>query len=221
VKKLVISLAALVFVAAVVATGYYLLSNLNSFVAGAIETHGSEVTDTEVGVTGVVGVLRGGRPGATVAHLALYLAQHGEALAEDVDPERSLSPEGTADVERIAGVAKNYSVPVSRIEHSGKKRAAQTAEIFAAALEPPGGVKPRAGINPMDDVVPVAEQVRADDDLMLIGHLPFMEKLLCYLVTGSSDRRLFKFQNGGIVCLDQDPEEQSWFIKWALMPEID
>jgi phosphohistidine phosphatase len=153
--------------------------------------------------------------------MALYLVQHGAALAEDVDPERSLSPEGRADAERIAGVAKNYAVRVSRIEHSGKKRAEQTAEIFAAALGPPGGVEPRAGINPTDDVAPVAGQVRADADLMLVGHLPFMEKLTSYLVTGSSERRVFKFQNGGIVCLDQDDEKGEWFIKWALMPDID
>lgn len=153
--------------------------------------------------------------------MALYLVQHGEALAEDVDPERSLSPQGRADVERIAGVAKGYAVRVSRIEHSGKKRAAQTAEIFAAALEPPGGVKARSGINPMDDVVPVAEQAEAEADLMLVGHLPFMQRLLSYLVVGSSERRVFKFQNGGIVCLDREAEEDGWYVKWALMPDID
>jgi len=152
--------------------------------------------------------------------MALYLVQHGVALAEDVDPERSLSPEGRADTERIAAVAKNYAVRVSRIEHSGKKRAAQTAEILAAALQPPDGVEARAGINPMDDVAAVAGQVRADADLMLVGHLPFLEKLASYLITGSGERRVFKFQNGGIVCLDQDQEQGQWFIRWALMPDI-
>jgi len=61
VKKLAISLAALALVAAVVATGYYFLSNLNSLVARAIETHGSEVTDTQVGVSEVDISLREGR----------------------------------------------------------------------------------------------------------------------------------------------------------------
>ena len=84
--------------------------------------------------------------------MALYLVQHGEALAEDVDPERSLYAEGRVEVERIAEVARGYRVRVFRIEHSGKKRAVQTAEILAAALQPPGGVARRAGINPMDSV---------------------------------------------------------------------
>ena len=153
--------------------------------------------------------------------MALYLVQHGEALAEDVDPERSLSPGGTADVERIAGVARGYQVRVARIEHSGKKRAAQTAEIMAAALEPPDGVASRTGVNPMDDVVRLAGQVRADADLMLVGHLPLLERLASYLITGSADVRVFRFQNGGIVCLDREEQEGGWFIKWALMPDID
>jgi hypothetical protein len=69
-KKLVISLAALALVAAGVATGYYLLSNLNSLVAGAIETHGSEVTDTQVGVSQVDISLREGRGSITGLRVA-------------------------------------------------------------------------------------------------------------------------------------------------------
>jgi len=69
-KKLVISLAALVLVAAGVATGYFFLSNLNSLVAGAIETHGSEVTDTQVGVSGVDISLREGRGSITGLRVA-------------------------------------------------------------------------------------------------------------------------------------------------------
>ncbi|MEJ2719571.1 MAG: hypothetical protein P8181_00340 [bacterium] len=60
-KKLVIALAAVVLVAGGVAMGYYFLSNLNSLVAAAIETHGSEVTETQVDVSGVDISLREGR----------------------------------------------------------------------------------------------------------------------------------------------------------------
>jgi phosphohistidine phosphatase len=55
---------------------------------------------------------------------------------------------------------------------------------------------------------------------MLVGHLPFMERLAAYLVTGSWERRIIKFQNGGIVCLDKESETGGWFIKWTLMPNI-
>ena len=66
----------------------------------------------------------------------------------------------------------------------------------------------------------VAGDLRSVDDLMLVGHLPFMERLTAYLVTGTVEKLVFKFQNGGIVCLDMDQTERSWFIKWTLMPNI-
>lgn len=152
--------------------------------------------------------------------MALYLVQHGRSLSREMDAEQGLTPEGMAEVERIAGVAANYRVQVSQIKHSGKKRALQTAEIFAAALKPVKGVEPSGGLDPLDDVTQLAAQLDSADNLMLVGHLPFMQRLASYLITGSSEILVFKFQNGGVVCLDHDPESNSWFIKWALMPKV-
>ena len=152
--------------------------------------------------------------------MALLLVQHGKALTPEIDPERGLSEEGIAEVERIASTAKRYAVPVSAIKHSGKKRAQQTADIFASTLNPDGGVKQRNGLNPLDDVVPLARTLNVGDNIMLVGHLPFMERLTSYLITGNPDRPVMKFQNGGIVCLDHDPNTQVWIIKWTLMPNI-
>ncbi len=153
--------------------------------------------------------------------MALYLVQHGRSLPKEADPEQGLSDEGLSDVERIAGVAKSYGVKVFSIKHSGKKRARRTAEVFASALEPREGVREQTGLNPLDDVTAVAGTLRSDENLMLVGHLPFMERLTSYLVTGSLERKIFKFQNGGIVCLDREPESPYWFIKWTLMPKIE
>lgn len=153
--------------------------------------------------------------------MALFLVQHGKALPRDKDPERGLTEEGILEVERIANLAKEHDVKVSTIKHSGKKRARQTAEIFAATLKPKGGVQEVSGLNPLDDVSEMAVNLDSADDLMLVGHLPFMEKLTSYLIIGSVDKSVIKFQNGGIVCLDEDPESESWFIKWTLLPNIE
>ena len=152
--------------------------------------------------------------------MALYLVQHGKSLPKDVDPEKGLSEEGQSEVEMIATVARGYGVAVSGISHSGKKRARQTAEIFASALDVTNGPTERAGLNPLDDVTAITAVISAGDHQMLVGHLPFMERLTSQLITGSIDKPVFKFQNGGIVCLDQDPESRFWFIKWTLMPHI-
>lgn len=153
--------------------------------------------------------------------MALYLVQHGKSLPKDLDPEQGLAPEGISDVTRIAEVARSYGIRPAAIRHSGKKRARQTAEIFAASLIPGSKVEQTSGIDPLDDVTGIAKQVKTEDNLMMVGHLPFMERLTGFLVTGSVERRVFKFQNGGIVCLDKSPDSPWWFIKWTLMPRID
>jgi len=152
--------------------------------------------------------------------MALFLVQHGKSLSKDVDPGKGLSEEGIAEVKRIAVVAKSYRVYVSSIKHSGKKRARQTADIFASDLDPEDGVEEITGINPLDDVVAFASTLTSNADTMIVGHLPFMERLTSYLTTGSADITVFKFQNGGIVCLDKEPAADSWVIKWTLMPNI-
>ena len=141
-----------------------------------------------------------------------------EALPEEQDPERGLSETGHAEVLRIAEVAAAYGVHVGRIEHSGKKRAAQTAEIFAGQLLPARGTGMRAGLAPMDDIAPVAHDLDPGSDLMLVGHLPFMERLLAQLVAGDAGLRVFRIQAGGLICLGRD--EAGWHIRWALMPHV-
>jgi len=152
--------------------------------------------------------------------MALYLVQHGKCLSKDVDPEKGLSQEGIAEVRRIAEVAKGYHVKPAVICHSGKKRARQTAEIFSETLEPVESLRQEDGIKPLDDVTAFTKGMDVGQNVMLVGHLPFMERLCSYLITGSIEPAVFKFQNGGIVCLERSPESENWAIRWALMPNI-
>ena len=114
--------------------------------------------------------------------MTLYLVQHGQSLAKDVDPDQGLSEKGLAETERIADVAKNYQIKVGQIMHSVKTRARKTADIFGSALNPTGGVKEVEGLKPMDDVAACAASINPDTNTMLVGHLPFMERMTAYLV---------------------------------------
>jgi phosphohistidine phosphatase len=152
--------------------------------------------------------------------MALYLVQHGKSLPKDQDPDQGLSAEGIAETERIAKMAEDAGFSVSQIKHSVKTRARQTAEIFAGALNPKQGIREVSGIKPLDDVAAYAANIDPVEDIMLVGHLPFMERITSFMITGSTDKPIFKFQNSGIVCLDKDPEAQVWVIRWALMPKI-
>lgn len=150
--------------------------------------------------------------------MALFLVQHGLSLSKEIDPEKGLSEKGKEDNQRIADVAKHYKIPVDRIIHSGKKRAEQTAVTFQKALSVEGGIEETAGIDPLGDVKAFAENLDVEENIMVVGHLPFLGKLVSYLTTGSEDILVYKFQNSGIVCLDQ--EDHKWSIRWTLNPNI-
>jgi phosphohistidine phosphatase len=151
--------------------------------------------------------------------MALYLVQHGKSLPKDVDPEQGLSDEGLADTERMARMAVELGLAPGSILHSGKTRARRTAEILAYALQPAEGFREAPGLNPLDDVVPWAA-VNPEAGLMLVGHLPFMERLAALLVSGSAEKPVVRFQNSGIVCVDRDPSTEHWVIRWALVPRL-
>ncbi len=151
--------------------------------------------------------------------MALFLVQHGKNLPKEADPDKGLSDEGIKEVENIAATARAHRIVIASVKHSGKKRAKQTAEIFDRALGSRGGVEEMEGLGPLDDVA--ALDVENLKDTMIVGHLPFMQKLVAYLVAGDAGKApVVKFQNGGIVCLKYD-EEDGWYIAWSLMPHID
>jgi phosphohistidine phosphatase len=153
--------------------------------------------------------------------MSLYLVQHGEAYTETINPDRPLTEKGKTAVERMAKLAAELKVPVSRICQSGKTRAKQTAEIFSKHLRPSTGIIEIKGINPYDDVTKIAPALDPSKNTMLVGHLPFMGRLASYLIIGEMDKIIIKFKQGGIVCLDQDDANGTWwYIKWALVPEM-
>ena len=153
--------------------------------------------------------------------MKLYLIQHGEAKPEAEDPERPLTVRGEEEVKKVALKAGNLNVLPSKIFHSGKLRAKQTAELIAKGLRiSPGRVEAALGLNPNDDVKPWAKRIGNEkEDLMIVGHLPFLEKLASYLLSGNENSRLVLFRYGAVICLDQK-EDKGWAIRWILTPEM-
>ena len=151
--------------------------------------------------------------------MAIFLVQHGKCFAKETDPDRSLTPEGREEIIRIAGQAAEAGIIVATIYHSGKLRAQQTAELFAQYLKA-GQVERIDGIDPLDNVEAFVNHFQWSDNVMIIGHLPFMERLTTYLLTHHPEPAIVKFQNAGIVCLEQY-ENHHWAMKWTIMPIID
>ena len=151
--------------------------------------------------------------------MKLYLVQHGNALDKEIDPNRGLTEGGKDDVGKVAGFIRPLNIS-ARLQHSGKTRAAQTAEMLAEAMTVKGGVSGKEGLSPNDDVKKTKEQIEsADEDVMIVGHLPFLGKLASLLVTGNESKGTITFKQGGIVCLECD-DDKRWQVVWMIIPEI-
>jgi phosphohistidine phosphatase len=151
--------------------------------------------------------------------MKLYLMQHGQAMTQAEDPERPLNEQGKDDVQRVAACLARSGIHIDQLCHSGKRRAADTAEIVAQHLGLVDVVMAVDGLNPMDDVRPVAELMQQEHaSIMLVGHLPFLSRLANLLLTGDPEASLIRFQMGGVVCLER--QEERWQVYWMIIPEI-
>ena len=149
--------------------------------------------------------------------MRLYLVQHGEAKSEAKDPERSLTNRGEEETRKVSIAAKGLSIRPLKIYQSGKKRAEQTARIIAGAI----GLSAQLGqgLNPNDDVHPWVERISSEtEDLMIVGHLPFLEKLASFLVCGREGEKAVMFRYSAIVCLEKKASGR-WVVERVIKPE--
>jgi phosphohistidine phosphatase len=149
----------------------------------------------------------------------LYLVQHGAASPKKDGSGRPLTSDGRTDVDRIAQHAALMNIKPERIWHSGKLRAAQTAEIMTRVLGP------RQGMGVMEGLAPDADPSQAGTAVvaigvsaMLVGHMPHLSRLASLMLTGDPDAEIIAFQNAGIVCLTLT--DGGWRLRWSLNPKM-
>ena len=152
--------------------------------------------------------------------MKLYLLQHGDALPEEVNPNRPLSERGREDVKRLAEFVGTHGILVKRVYHSGKTRARETAEVVAARMATGVKIEATTGLNPNDPVEPFVKQTNNwQEDTLLVGHMPFIGRLAGYLLAGNSSSRFVAFTPGSMLCLERN-ETGIWAITWMLRPEL-
>jgi len=152
--------------------------------------------------------------------MKLYLAQHGAAVSKQEDPARPLSEQGAQEVQTVAAFLGISGIKVARVWHSGKRRAAQTAELLAKMILSGGRVEVVEGISPNDPVDEFATDADVwEDDTLVVGHLPFMSRLVSLLTSGDADAGLVQYQPGSLVCLERVDAEQ-WVILWMIRPDL-
>ena len=152
--------------------------------------------------------------------MKLYLVQHAKAASKDVDPERPLTKEGHQDIQKVAKFIKPLNLSVDYLWHSTKTRAIQTAEILAEVIKINKEKIERDGLAPNDDVPAVKDELAsAQQDTMIVSHMPFVSKLASLLLTSRESAGTVAFRQGGIVCLSSSKPNQ-WQIEWMVIPEL-
>ena len=152
--------------------------------------------------------------------MKLYLVQHAKAASKEADPQRSLTEEGLRDIRKVAEFIKPLNLSVDYLWHSGKTRAQQTAEVLVEAVDIKKEMSAHEGLAPNDDVKIIKDEIlSANQDVMIVGHMPFVSRLASFLLTASESSGTVAFRQGGIVCLNYSDENQ-WQLNWMIIPDL-
>ena len=152
--------------------------------------------------------------------MKLYLVQHAKAAPKEVNPQRPLTEEGRRDVQKVVAFVKPLKLWVDYLWHSGKRRAAETAELLAEVIEIKEATIAHDGLGPNDDVTVLRNELASSRHrIMVVGHLPFLSKLASLLLAGSESAETVAFKNAGIVCLNRS-ETNQWQVDWVVTPEL-
>lgn len=152
--------------------------------------------------------------------MTLYLMQHGKAHSPEEHPERPLTFEGEKDVKKSARFLRQANIIIPTIMHSDKMRAKQTAQLINKEMDSNATLIEDDELGPEADILPVVMTlVSAEKDLLIVGHLPFLDRLASYLITKNKSQSILEFQPGGICCL-QKTVEKHWSLIWMMLPGL-
>ena len=123
------------------------------------------------------------------ADLTLWLVHHGDALGPEIDSTRPLSVTGRDAVARLAQAVAAQGARPRAVWHSGKLRARQTAEALWRACNPLATFAAVRGLQPSDPPQWMRDFLLVEEgEVMAVGHMPHLPRLLRLLVSGDADR---------------------------------
>ncbi len=151
--------------------------------------------------------------------MKVYLVQHGINNPENEDPQKGITDQAKLDIDKMGAFIGRMNQQYEAVFHSDKKRARQTAQILGKHLKHTLGVHETDCLGPTDDIdVWLNRILCSDGDPVLVGHLPFLNKLASRLVTGDENRQIVSFNNASMACLEGD--DDSFSVKWVITPDM-
>lgn len=158
----------------------------------------------------------------------LYILRHGIAVEHGAagyenDDERPLTGKGERKMWAIAEAIDALEISFDSILSSPLVRARQTAEIVAEALNCKKRLELTDTLSPQQSAKPLIEYLqvqRALDDILLVGHEPFLSQLISLLVSGNTESSVL-LKKGGFCKLSTDhlKHGKCATLEWLLTPK--
>lgn len=158
--------------------------------------------------------------------MELYLLRHG--IAEDLAPggrdsDRALTTEGKKKMREILKVAAQAGVRPGLIVTSPYRRARETADIAAKALEYSGDILTSNALVPHAHAHELWEEVRmhkVNSSVLLASHEPLLSSAAAFLLNSSGLR--VDFKKGALLRIDLEgfSAQPNGLLKWYLTPRL-
>ncbi len=150
--------------------------------------------------------------------MKLYAMRHCEALSSLDDPLRALSSKGRREAIVMADYLSSQEAQIAHVLHSPKLRTKQTAEIIALALPIDKITACDTLLNEEMDVMPLVDMIEQwHTDTLLVGHMPFIPRLIASLSQTNVEAVMQNFITGTCVCLERH-DSGLWQQQWRHSP---
>jgi phosphohistidine phosphatase len=150
----------------------------------------------------------------------LYLARHGQAASSEPGAPASLTAQGKTDLVLVGRELARRNLNIQQIWHSPKTRTRQTAEIYAEIL----GVKSLNLIEKKElsidgDIDLLHHEINESEvqNLLIVGHEPFLYDLSSFLGVNSEDLSSIVFPPSGVSAFEKG---RDWKWLWLLEPSV-
>jgi phosphohistidine phosphatase len=148
----------------------------------------------------------------------VVVMRHAEPVSSMEDATRPLSVVGRRQADLMASWIAAAGVMPEEVRTSNRLRAKQTADVLARRLGlPPGRSREWNALAPDADPAVAAADLGSDAQrVVLVGHLPHVERLVSTLVTGEPTLVHLEMNYASAVVLTKTGER--WAIRAALGP---
>jgi len=161
--------------------------------------------------------------------MKIHILRHGIAVVRDDldsknDAARRLTPKGKRQLRQTAAALKKMGLRFDLILSSPYLRAKQTAEIVAESLKLKKRLKFSGALapdgRPEDLVRELSESKPAPENVLLVGHEPYLSSLISLLTTGGLNLAM-DFKKGGLCKLEIEKlnHGQCATLVWLLTPK--